>query len=69
VPNPCILDIYQHTPSNFIAEHFKEREERLRKILEFWQATKRIVFSLLLTASFLIFYLLSKLNEALSMLN
>lgn len=69
MPDPCMLDIYQHTHSNFIAEHFKEREEKLAKIIEFWQITKRIVLSLLLTASFLIFYLLSKLSEALSMLN
>ncbi len=69
MPNPRMLDIYQDTHSSFIAEHFKEREERLRKIIEFRQVIKRIVFSLLLTASFLIFYLLSKLNEALAMLN
>jgi len=41
----------------------------LREIIEFWQVAKRIVLSLLLTESFLIFYLLSKLNEALAMLN
>ena len=69
MPNPCMLDIHQGTHNNFIVEHFKEREERLGKIIEFWQVTKRIVLSLLLTASFLIFYLLSKLSEALSMLN
>lgn len=69
MPDPCMLDIYQHTHSTFIAEHFKEREEKLGKIIEFWQVTKRIVLSLLLTASFLIFYLLSKLSEALAMLN
>lgn len=60
---------YQHTHGTFLAEYFKEREERLRNIIEFWQVAKRITFSLLITASFLIFYLLSKLSEALSMLN
>ncbi len=66
--NLCMMDIYLQIHSNFIAEHFKERERKLRKIIEFWQVTKRAVYGLLLTASFLIFYLLSKLNEALSML-
>jgi hypothetical protein len=59
----------QHPHYIFFSKHFQEREEQLRKILDFWLVTKRIVYSLLLTVSFLIFYLLSKLNEALSMLN
>lgn len=63
------MDTYLGAHSTFFAEHFKEREERLHKILEYWNVAKRIVFSLLLTESFLIFYLLTKLNEALSMLN
>lgn len=69
MPNPCMPDVYPYSHSSFIAENFKAREERLREITEFWRATKRMVFSLLLAASFLIFYLLLKLNEALSMLN
>ncbi len=63
-----LLDNLYRTHSDYFAEHFQKREEQLKKILEFWMVTKRIVFSLLLTTSFLIFYLLSKLNEALSML-